>query len=444
MLQENCDNLLPLLQQIPACEKVNEKDVQEWMEKDEQQELTDNCIIALVNHYDNEGDEDHETATELGLDKTEYKNHPLYVLRKDLLKFEAIYPPDAPTLGFIRGQEVFARECVKNLHSRETWVKEAKVVRLGEKPYKIVKARPKYDRMTGTVIKDLPLEVFGEWQVEDYIPPPAVDGKVPRNAYGNVELFKPCMLPKGTVHLQSSSSISSYPSSSLDSCCSLIISASSRVPQTVISSSAAMYSSYVQSGANLRHVSSSHGRVKVRGANKGAVDGPGRGFMQGPTCGYVEGPGWELAYTGGGLFGSSALAAVGSTWTAASLSTGKTKWAFNGLNRVAKKLNIDCAPAVVGFDFHCGGSHPTYDGFVVCEEFVDILLDAWNQEMEEGEKRRQDKHDKRVYGNWRRLIKGLLIRERLQARYSFERPEDSSKGKLKVKKRKLKSESESD
>nr|CAD7196182.1 unnamed protein product [Timema douglasi] len=57
----------------------------------------------------------------------------------------------------------------------------------------------------------------------------------------------------------SSSSISSFPSSSLDSCCSLIISASSRVPQTVRSSSAAMYSSYVQSGDNLCHVSSMHG-----------------------------------------------------------------------------------------------------------------------------------------------------------------------------------------
>nr|CAD7404795.1 unnamed protein product [Timema poppensis] len=124
-----------------------------------------------------------------------------------------------------------------------------------------------------------------------------------------------------------SSSISSSPSSSLDSCCSLIISASSRVPQTVMSLSAAMYSSYVQSGAPLCHVSSSHGRVKVRGANEGAVDGSGRGFMQVPTCGSVEGPGWELASTGGGSFGSSALAAVGSTWTAASSSTGKTKWA---------------------------------------------------------------------------------------------------------------------
>jgi xeroderma pigmentosum group C-complementing protein len=56
--------------------------------------------------------------------------------------------------------------------------------------------------MTGQIVKDLPLEVFGLWQVEDYIPPPAVDGKVPRNEYGNVELYKPCMLPKGTVHLQ--------------------------------------------------------------------------------------------------------------------------------------------------------------------------------------------------------------------------------------------------
>ena len=46
------------------------------------------------------------------------------------------------------------------------------------------------------MVKDEPLEVFGKWQTELYIPPPAVDGKVPRNEYGNVELFKPWMLPK--------------------------------------------------------------------------------------------------------------------------------------------------------------------------------------------------------------------------------------------------------
>ena len=30
----------------------------------------------------------------------------------------------------------------------------------------------------------------------------------------------------------------------------------------------------------------------------------------------------------------------------------------NGIQRVAKKLGIDCAQAVIGFDFHCGFSHP--------------------------------------------------------------------------------------
>nr|CAD7463427.1 unnamed protein product [Timema tahoe] len=60
-----------------------------------------------------------------------------------------------------------------------------------------------------------------------------------------------------------SSSISSSPSSSLDSCCSLIILALSWVPQTVISS-AAMYSSYVQSGANLCHKQKESERDKGR------------------------------------------------------------------------------------------------------------------------------------------------------------------------------------
>jgi hypothetical protein len=46
---------------------------------------------------------------------------------------------------------------------------------------------------------------------------------------------------------------------------------------------------------------------------------------------------------------------------------------------VARKLDIDCAPAVVGWEFSGGGSHPVLDGFIVCEEFRDVLLDAWNK-----------------------------------------------------------------
>ncbi|GFW30912.1 DNA repair protein complementing XP-C cells homolog [Trichonephila clavipes] len=221
-----------------------------------------------------------------------FKNHPLYALKRHLLKFEAIYPPDAATVGFIRGEPVYPRECVCQLHSRETWLKEARVVRIGEEPYKIVKARPKWDKIAGVMRTDLPLEIFGFWQTKPYEPPTAVDGKVPRNEYGNVELFKPCMLPKGTVHLQ-----------------------------------------------------------------------------------------------------------------------------LPGLNRVAKKLGIDCSSAVVGFDISKGSVHPVFDGFVVCKEFKETILAAWEEEQENIRKREEEKREKRIYGNWKKLIRGLLIRERLKIKY---------------------------
>ncbi|SPP75904.1 blast:DNA repair protein complementing XP-C cells homolog [Drosophila guanche] len=224
---------------------------------------------------------------------SEFKDHPLYALERHLLLFQALYPADAPTLGFIRGEPVYSRDCVHLLHSREVWLKSARVVKLGEQPYKIVK-RPKWDKFTRTILKEQPLEVFGYWQTQEYEPPTAENGIVPRNAYGNVELFKACMLPKKTVHL--------------------------RLP---------------------------------------------------------------------------------------------------GLMRVCKKLNIDCANAVIGFDFHQGGCHATYDGFIVCEEFREVVCAAWEEDQQEQARKEQEKYETRVFGNWKKLIKGLIIRERLKRKYNF-------------------------
>lgn len=218
----------------------------------------------------------------------------MYALERHLLKFEAIYPPNPLTLGYIRSEPVYPRECVHTLHSREIWVKQARTVKLGEKPYKIVKARPKWDRMLNQMQEALPLEIFGVWQTEPYKPPVAENGIVPRNPYGNVELFKPEMLPIGTRHIQ-----------------------------------------------------------------------------------------------------------------------------LPGLNRTCKKMNVDCAQAVVGFDFHSGSSHPTFDGFVVCEEFADEVIARWYQDQEEQEEKERQKYEARVYGNWKKLIKGLYIRERLKNKYNF-------------------------
>lgn len=76
-----------------------------------------------------------------------YKNHPLYALKRHLLKFEVIYPSDIEPVGYVKGEPVFPRSSVTTLRSRNVWFKEAKCVRVGEKPYNIVKARPKWDKV---------------------------------------------------------------------------------------------------------------------------------------------------------------------------------------------------------------------------------------------------------------------------------------------------------
>lgn len=225
----------------------------------------------------------------------ECKGHPLYVLVRHLLKYEALYPPDCVPLGHLKtGEAIYSRYCVHTLCSRETWLKKARVVKPKQEPYKIVKALPKYDKLSGMRIKESALELFGEWQTTDYIPPEAKDGIVPRNEYGNVDLFKKCMLPKGTVHI-----------------------------------------------------------------------------------------------------------------------------ILPGLNRIARKLNIDCATAVVGFNFGWKGAVPAIEGYVVCAEYEDTLREAWETEQIEAAKRAAEKARKKVYTNWRKLIKGLLIREKLLKKYEF-------------------------
>merc|ERR1712088_202921 len=191
------------------------------------------------------------------------------------------------------GHGIYARECVHELQNRTSWLKHGLVVKIGEVPYKVVTAtNARYDKMLCEKVSNEPVELFGKWQTEKYIPPAAKDGKVPRNEYGNVELFKPWMLPKGTVHIP-----------------------------------------------------------------------------------------------------------------------------IQGLNKTARMLDIDCAPAMIGWEFSGGGCHPVFDGFVVCQEFQDVLMDAWNTEIEEKAKKDAAKKEKRVLDNWKKLAKGLLTAEKIKRKY---------------------------
>jgi xeroderma pigmentosum group C-complementing protein len=88
---------------------------------------------------------------------------------------------------------------------------------------------------------------------------------------------------------------------------------------------------------------------------------------------------------------------------------------------VAKKLGIDCAPAMIGWEFKQGGTFPLYDGSVVCSEFEDVLMDAWNIDVEERAKRGEERRLKKVTDNWAKLTRGLLIIQKVKNKYGMKK-----------------------
>ena len=67
----------------------------------------------------------------------DFKNHGLYYLKKDQLKYEVIYPEDAEPVGKFHSEDIFLREHVHETHSKEYWKKEARMVRKDEEPAKV-------------------------------------------------------------------------------------------------------------------------------------------------------------------------------------------------------------------------------------------------------------------------------------------------------------------
>lgn len=63
-------------------------------------------------------------------------------------------------------------------------------------------------------------------------------------------------------------------------------------------------------------------------------------------------------------------------WSEKCLPPGTVHLGFPRIFNIAKKLNVDYAPAMVGFEFKNGRSYPLYNGIVVCSEFKDMILDV--------------------------------------------------------------------
>ncbi|EIW81219.1 Rad4-domain-containing protein [Coniophora puteana RWD-64-598 SS2] len=139
-----------------------------------------------------------------------FKDHPLYVLSRHLKRDEVVDPP--VELGKFRGDPVYARSSVVSLKTAENWMRQGRVIREGCQPMKMVKQRAM------TIAKQREIEVamerghngeegevlqglYARNQTDLYKPPPIENGKVPKNDFGNIDLYVPSMLPPGGVHI---------------------------------------------------------------------------------------------------------------------------------------------------------------------------------------------------------------------------------------------------
>ncbi|KAJ7741359.1 hypothetical protein B0H16DRAFT_1565520 [Mycena metata] len=173
-----------------------------------------------------------------------FKDHPMYVLERHLTQAQTIYPPPPQTrpLGKFRGESVYPRSSVVSLKTSENWMRnEGRRIKEGEQPMKLVKMRASTigkmrevegmreilratgerrvtengesgDNAAGDSSapkkgkgKELDNEImqglYALSQTELYVPDPIVNGKIPKNNFGNIDMYVPSMLPAGAVHI---------------------------------------------------------------------------------------------------------------------------------------------------------------------------------------------------------------------------------------------------
>jgi xeroderma pigmentosum group C-complementing protein len=144
-----------------------------------------------------------------------YKQSAEFVLELHLRREEAIIPGAKPVKTFTAGKgdkakehPVYRRKDVVACKTVESWHKEGRAIKIGEQPMKLVPMRAvtlvrkremeDAQRETGEKLKQ---GLYSIDQTDWIIPPPIQDGVIPKNAFGNMDVYVPTMVPRGAVHL---------------------------------------------------------------------------------------------------------------------------------------------------------------------------------------------------------------------------------------------------
>ena len=105
-----------------------------------------------------------------------------FALTRHLRRDEVIYP--LHEIGKFRGEPVYPRANVQRLKAAEGWMREGRMISMGQQPLKRVKARAttierkrmlEVVKMAKTDDQEDQQGLYAKWQTEPYVPEPVVD-----------------------------------------------------------------------------------------------------------------------------------------------------------------------------------------------------------------------------------------------------------------------------
>ncbi|OHF00533.1 Rad4 transglutaminase-like domain-containing protein [Colletotrichum orchidophilum] len=145
-----------------------------------------------------------------------YKQSKEFCLERHLKREEALLPTAVPVKTFnnkgkggeISEEPVYSRKGVVNVKSAETWHKQGRAPKPGEMPLKRVPYRAATTNRRREIAEaeaasgEKVLQGLYSFEQTDWIiPPPIKDGIIPKNSYGNIDLFAEHMCPEGAAHV---------------------------------------------------------------------------------------------------------------------------------------------------------------------------------------------------------------------------------------------------
>lgn len=153
----------------------------------------------------------------------DFKNHPVYALERHMRRHEVL-ALDAPVVGTVGAgskgplEKIYRRRDVRAGKSVDKWYRLGREINPGEEPVKVLPRRKRPQRrgrraadddqddsssddpvLGPSPAKGIPIFTFDQTSL--YVPPPVVAGRVPKNKFGNLDLYVPSMVPAGGAHV---------------------------------------------------------------------------------------------------------------------------------------------------------------------------------------------------------------------------------------------------